>query len=209
MGRVGSSFLTSAVACDERVDRRLAFGRGGQVRGGRLVHHVPQRDPLVTRVGRHDGRRVRIRLGPPLRRHPIRTGIGDPDVPTLQTGRHAEARVEQDRHDLQPMLVRSGQEVLEIRQKRLRIVMVDQRLQKHSHAIEPHLPGIAQFPVDDRMIVVQPHLHAGRGVRGHVVRASHPPEVIRLALSVKCKRGRRMCDDGNEQSEEHPGHVSP
>ncbi len=93
---------------DERVDRRLAFRGGRQLRGGRLVHHVPQRDPVVTRMGRHDGRCVLVRLGPPPRRHPIRARIGDPDVTALQTGRHAEARIEQEAHDLQPVLGGGG-----------------------------------------------------------------------------------------------------
>ncbi|MCU0962958.1 MAG: hypothetical protein MUF48_22930 [Pirellulaceae bacterium] len=91
------------------------------------------------------------------------------------------------------MLVRGGQEVLEVRQKRLRIVVVDQRLEKHPHAIESHLVGITQFPIDDRMIVVQPHFHIGRGVRGHVVGASHPPKIIPLVLSVEAARDWRVC----------------
>jgi hypothetical protein len=93
------------------------------------------------------------------------------------------------------MLVRGGQEVLEVRQKRLRIVMVDQRLEKDPHAIESHLLGVAQLPVDDRMIVVQPHLDTGRGIGGHVVGAPHPPEIIRPILSVKAARGERVGDE--------------
>ncbi len=167
-----------AVMGHKRVDLRLPAGQRRQMRGRGLIHHVPHHDAAVTHMGRHNRLGIGLRLGPPLPIHPVGTRVGHPHVPAFETRSHAKTRVKQDRHDLQSVRVGRGQKILEVPEKGLGFMVVDQRLEKDPHTVQLKLRGITEFPLQRVVIIMQPHLDVGSGIRGHVIRPPNPPEVI-------------------------------
>ena len=177
--RVGRIELANqlAVVGNERPYPGLALPGKREDGHPRLVHHVPKRDAVVADVRSDDGSSVRVERVEVLRAHAVRTGIGDPHVLAFQTRRDAEAGVEEDRHHLEAVPVRRGDEVLQVLQELLGRILIHQRLKEYANAVQADPLRVRQFPVHDRRIVLEPGLHVRGGIGGRVVHTVHPRKV--------------------------------
>ncbi len=76
-------------------------------------------------------------------------------------------------------------------------------MQKNPNTVKPQLPGVAKFPIDDHMVVMEPHLDVGGCIGGDIVCPVHPAEVIVLPF-VSTYRPTRKQQKAPEEKYAYP-----